>query len=229
MPRAPSARAQQPFLGAGLDTALGVSGLPGSSVLRRVGPKLGLHTVRDLLFHLPRRYQDLREVLTAAELAVQEEGTVVTARLEVVTLRVEQTFRRRLQRTVVSLGDETGEVEATWFGRRYIERRLKEGQWIVVSGRVKQRGFSVSLDNPDFQPDDGSDLLHVGRIVPIYRLSGGLSARTLRAAIRGALDGYGPYPEYLGSLAAEQGLMGIGEAVEAAHYPAGFEQRDRAL
>jgi len=229
VPRAPSARAQQPFLGAGLDTALGVSGLPGSSVLRRVGPKLGLHTVRDLLFHLPRRYQDLREVLTAAELAVQEEGTVVTARLEVVTLRVEQTFRRRLQRTVVSLGDETGEVEATWFGRRYIERRLKEGQWIVVSGRVKQRGFSVSLDNPDFQPDDGSDLLHVGRIVPIYRLSGGLSARTLRAAIRGALDGYGPYPEYLGSLAAEQGLMGIGEAVEAAHYPAGFEQRDRAL
>ncbi|MDQ3491768.1 MAG: ATP-dependent DNA helicase RecG [Chloroflexota bacterium] len=212
-----------------MDTTLGASGLPGASVLRRVGPRLGLRTVGDLLFHLPRRYQDLREVLTAAELVAQEEGEVVTARLEVVSLRVEQTFRRRLQRTVAVLRDETGEVEATWFGRRFIERRLKEGQWIVLSGRVKQRGFSVSLDNPDFQPDDGSDLLHVGRIVPIYRLTGGLSARTLRAAIRGALDGYGPYREYLGSLAAQQGLMGIGEAVEAAHFPEGFDGRDRAL
>lgn len=198
-------------------------------MLRRVGPKLGLHTVRDLLFHLPRRYEDLRESRTAAELTALEEGTVATARLQVVTLRVAQTFRRRLQRTVALLRDETGEVEATWFGRRFIERRLKEGQWIVVSGRIRQRGFAVSLENPDFQPDDGSTLLHVGRIVPVYRLSAGLSARTLRAAIRGALDGYGPFPEYLGSLAAGRGLMGIGEAVEAAHFPQGFVQRDRAL
>lgn len=228
MARARSARAGQAAPGSGLDTSLGASGLPGASVLRRVGPRLGLHTVRELIFHLPRRYQDLREVLTAAELAGQEEGKLVTARLEVVSLRVEQTFRRRLQRTVAVLRDQSGEVEATWFGRRFIERRLKEGQWIVVSGRVKQRGFAVSLDDPDFQPDDGSDLLHVGRIVPVYRLTAGLSARTLRAAIREALDRYGPYPEYLGSVAV-QGLVGIGEAVAAAHFPEGFDGRDRAL
>lgn len=221
-----------------MDTPLGASGLPGASVLRRVGPKLGLSTVRDLLFHLPRRYQDLREVRTAAELATVEEGTVASARLEVVSLRLEQTFRRRLQRTVALLRDETGEVEATWFGRRFIERRLKEGQWVVLSGKVRRRGFSVGLDDPDFQPDDGSALLHVGRIVPVYRLSAGLSARTLRAAIRGALDAYGPYPEYLSSLAdasplggtpGTPRLTGIGEAVDAAHYPEGFDQRDRAL
>ncbi len=229
MARTSAALATGPSSRAGLDTALGPSGLPGASVLRRVGPKLGLHTVRDLLFHLPRRYDDLREVRTAAGLAALEEGTVVTARLQVVALRVEQTFRRRVQRTVALLRDETGEVEATWFGRRFIERRLKEGQWMVLSGRIRQRGFTVSLDDPDFQPDDGSTLLHVGRIVPVYRLSAGLSARTLRAAIRGALDGYGPYPEYLGSLAGSRGLMSIDEAVEAAHFPQGFQQRDRAL
>ncbi len=229
MARASAASSTGPSTRAGLDTALGASGLPGASSLRRVGPKLGLDTVRDLLFHLPRRYEDLREVRTAAGLAALEEGSVATARLQVVTLRVEQTFRRRVQRTVALLRDETGEVEATWFGRRFIERRLNEGQWIMLSGRIRQRGFTVSLDNPDFQPDDGSTLLNVGRIVPVYRLSAGLSARMLRAAIRGALDGYGPYPEYLGALASGRELMGIGEAVEAAHFPQGFEQRDRAL
>jgi len=188
-----------------------------------------VQTVRDLLFHLPRRYEDLREIRTAAGLAALEEGTVATARLEVVALRLEQTFRRRVQRTVALLRDETGEVEATWFGRRFIERRLKEGQWIVLSGRVKRRGFAVSLDNPDFQRDDGSALLHVGRIVPVYRLSAGLSARTLRAAIRRALDDFGPYPEYLPDSAHEARLVGIGEAVDEAHFPRGFEERDRAL
>ena len=72
-------------------------------------------------------------------------------------------------------------------------------------------------------------MLHAGRIVPIYRLTASLTARTLRAAIRDALDRFGPYPEYLADLAAEQGLVDIGEAVEQAHYPDGFDRRDRAL
>jgi ATP-dependent DNA helicase RecG len=213
----------------GFDTPVGASGVPGASVLRRVGPRLAVRTVRDLLFYLPRRYEDLRELRTAAALREVEEGSVATARLELATLRVEQTFRRRVQRTTAVLRDATGEVEAAWFGRRFIERRLKEGDWVVVSGRIRHRGFAVTFDNPEFQRDDGSAMLHAGRIVPVYRLTAGLTARTLRGAIRAALDRYGPYREYLPEVTAANGLTDIGEAVEQAHYPDGFAQRDRAL
>ena len=232
----------------GLDTPIGVSGFAGAAVLRRVGPKLGIRTVRDLLFHLPRRYEDLRELSTARELARIPDGESASARLQVGGIRVAPTFRRRVERTTAHLGDDTGEVEATWFGRRYIKSRLHEGDWVVISGKVRRRGFTSSFDNPEFQPDDGSALLHAGRIVPMYRLTAGLTATTLRRAIREALDKVGTtYPEYLpaearaavdeaGSVLAASGgpttveaSMSIAAALENAHYPETFPARDAAL
>ena len=232
----------------GLDTPIGASGFAGATVLRRVGPKLGIRTVRDLLFHLPRRYEDLRELSTARELARIPDGESASARLQVRGIRVAPTFRRRVERTTAHLGDDTGEVEATWFGRRYIKSRLHEGDWVVLSGKVRRRGFTPSFDNPEFQPDDGSALLHAGRIVPMYRLTAGLTATTLRRAIREALDKVGTkYPEYLpaeartavdeggsadslsGGLASAEAPMPIAAALENAHYPETFPARDAAL
>ena len=67
----------------GPDTPIGESGFAGATVLRRVGPRLGIFTVRDLLFHLPRRYDDLRELSTARELAWVPDGEAASARLQV--------------------------------------------------------------------------------------------------------------------------------------------------
>ena len=107
-----------------LSTPLLRSGLTAAAQLRRAGARIGLGTVRDLLFHLPRRYDDLREMQKLGDLVWTEEGAVVSARVRVAEIHVEPTFRRRVQRTVARLEDETGSIEATWFGRRYIERRL---------------------------------------------------------------------------------------------------------
>jgi ATP-dependent DNA helicase RecG len=218
----------------GPDTKIGESGFTGAQALRRAGPRLGILRVRDLLFHLPRRYDDLRALSTARELAYLPDGLPASARLQVRGIREEQTFRRRIQRTTAHLSDETGEAEAVWFGRRYIKSRLHEGQWIVISGKVRRRGFTTTFDNPEFQPDDGSALLHAGRIVPVYRLTAGLTAATLRRAIRQALDSVAPvYPEYLPPEARAAGVpvptMGISAALENAHYPDDFGLRDAAL
>ena len=239
----------------GLDTPIGESGFVGALALRRAGSRLGIRTVRDLLFHLPRRYDDLRELSTARDLYRIEEGERASARLQIRGIKVVPTFRRHIERTTVYLGDDTGDVEATWFGRRYIANRIKEGQWIVISGKIRRRGFTTSFDNADFQADDGSELLHAGRIVPVYRLSAGLTATTLRRAIRQALDTVGgSYPEYLpaagfgsvaGSAEADRDApapadgrasaagggrpMPIAAALENAHYPEDFVLRDAAL
>ncbi|HET9681837.1 MAG TPA: hypothetical protein VFP19_07345, partial [Candidatus Limnocylindrales bacterium] len=157
-----------------LDVRIGASGLPGATAVSRVRRRLGIETVRDLLFHLPRRYDDLREMRRLGELVWAGEGEAVSARVRVAALHVEPTFRRRVQRTVAQLEDETGSLTATWFGRRFIERRLKAGDRLVVSGRLKRVGRSLTLDNPEFQRDDGAELLHAGRIVPIYRLTTGV-------------------------------------------------------
>ena len=215
-----------------LDADLARSGLAAAAVLRRAGRRLGWTTVRDLLFHLPRRYDDLREMRRLGDLVWGEEGSPVSARVHVVDVRVEPGFRRRTQRTVARLQDESGTIEATWFGRRYIERRLKAGDRVVVSGKLKRFGRRLTLDNPEFQHEtDEADLLHVGRIVPVYRLTAGLTAARLRTAMREALDRAGTsYREYLpDGLLRAAGLPTIAEALEEAHYPSTFEGRDRSL
>jgi ATP-dependent DNA helicase RecG len=215
-----------------LRTPLAHSGLTAAGLLRRAGIRLGWYDVRDLLFHLPRRYDDLRELSKLGDLVWAEEGTVVSARVRVDDVRVEASWRRRVQRTISRLSDETGQIEATWFGRRFIERRLKKGQQIVVSGRLKRFGRSLTIDNPEFQAVEGDgEVLHAGRIVPVYRLTAGLTAARLRVAMREALDRAGyAYPEYLpADLRRGERLAGIAQSIESAHYPESFEGRDAAL
>ncbi len=215
-----------------LSTPLAKSGLTAAGLLRRAGIRLGWYDVRDLLFHLPRRYDDLRELSKLGDLVWVEEGTVVSSRVRVEDIHVEATWRRRVQRTVARLSDDTGEIQATWFGRRFIERRLRQGQEIVVSGRLKRFGRRWTLDNPEFQVVEGDgEVLHAGRIVPVYRLTAGLTAARLRVAIREALDRAGhAYPEYLPDpLRRGEDLVGIADALESAHYPESFERRDTAL
>ncbi len=214
-----------------LDLPLGLSGLAASGVLRRAGHRLGLVTVRDLLFHLPRRYDDLRELRRLADLQPVADGTVVSARVRVTDIRVQQTWRRRVQVTTAFLADDSGTAEATWFGRRFIERRVRAGDELIVSGRLKHRGFGLVFDDPEFQRSDAASLLHVGRIVPVYRLTRGLTAARLRQAMREALDRAGhAYPEYLpDAIRTDEGLTPIPEALEAVHYPVTFDARDAAL
>ena len=211
------------------DAPLATSGLPGASVLRRVGPRIGLRTVRDLLLWLPRRYDDLRILHDLQSLRFVAPDTIVSARATVLRVRAGRTARRGIRVVTADLADATGIAEAQWYGRQYVERRIHEGDDLLFSGKLKKRGATVLLDNPAFQPPDG-DLVHVGRIVPVYRLTAGLPIRTLRGAIRAALDRLPPYDEYLGApIRDELGLVGIGEALSQVHFPDSFEHRDAAL
>jgi ATP-dependent DNA helicase RecG len=214
-----------------LAAQVGLSGIAGVSSLRRPARRMGIETVRDLLFHLPRRYDDLRELRPLAELRDLDDGTVASARVTVLDIAVQQTWRRRVQVTTAHLVDGTGTATATWFGRRFVEKRVRPGDELLVSGRIKHFRGSVVFEGPDFQPADASNLLHVGRIVPVYRLTTGLTANRLRTAVRAALDAAGhAYPEYLPpDIRAREDLPPIADALEAAHYPLTFEARDAAL
>jgi ATP-dependent DNA helicase RecG len=194
--------------------------------------RLGLHTVRDLMFHFPRRYDDFSRPMTLRQLREQVVEGPVSATVEITDLRVEQGFRRRVQRTVARLRDDTGEGEAIWFGRRYVERRLAVGDAVALAGKVEVKGWLPRFQNPEFGPA-GDSALHAGRIVPVYRLTAGVTGPTLRARIRGALDrALRDQPEYLPAdlrrQAAER-LVDVRDAIEWIHFPPDFERRDEAL
>jgi ATP-dependent DNA helicase RecG len=202
--------------------------LPGGSSLLRGLAKLGVTTVADLLTYLPRRYEDRREITLIADLAG---GTSATISARVTDLRVEKTWRRGVQRTIATLVDESGAIDAIWYGRRFIERRLGVGTEIVATGRVKAMGWTKQLEAPEFSPLGGGDQVSAGRIVPIYRLTRGVTALSLRRAVRTLLDQFGadlvdPLPEMV---QLRNGLMPLAQAIEALHWPEEFNLRDAAL
>ena len=202
--------------------------LPGGSSLLRGLAKLGVTTVADLLTYLPRRYEDRREITPIAELTG---GTSATISARVTDLRVEKTWRRGVQRTIATLVDDSGAVDAVWYGRRFIERRLAVGTTIVATGRVKAMGWTRQLEAPEFSSVGGGDQVSAGRIVPIYRLTRGVTALSLRRAVRALLDQFGaelvdPMPQ---SVQARNDLMPLAQAIEALHWPEEFDLRDAAL
>jgi ATP-dependent DNA helicase RecG len=195
--------------------------------------RLGITRVRDLLFHLPRRYDDFSRPMTLRALRDSPPDGPASTVATVVDLRIQPGFRRRVQRTVARLRDETGEGEAVWFGRRYIEKRLQAGMTVALSGKVEVKGWLPRFTSPEFGVA-GEGSLHAGRIVPVYRLTGGVTAQWLRKQMRAVLDAYGKqYPEYLPPTVTRDGdglpLIGIAQAIEAVHYPEDFEARDAAL
>ena len=243
-PDKPGAGARRPAVRPTPETPLVRSGVASVAVARRLG-RLGIETVGDLLFHLPRRYDDFRTPMPLRRLAHETPIEPVSARVRVVDIVVEPTMRRRIHRVRAWLEDESGRGEAVWFGRQYVERRLFAGQEVIVSGKVKVlRGTPRSGTSPHFGEmmvavfqgpafgPVGGQALDTGRIVPVYRLTEGVSAPVLRRAIRRALDDVGAaYPEYRPRdvPGIEAGAPAISRAIEDAHFPDDPEAKDRAL
>ena len=86
--------------------------LPGGSSLLRGLARLGITTAADLLLYVPRRYEDRREITPISDLAG---GSSATISARVTDLRVEKTWRRGVQRTIATLVDDSGAVDAIWY------------------------------------------------------------------------------------------------------------------
>jgi ATP-dependent DNA helicase RecG len=183
----------------------------GSAALAR----LGVTTPREALWYLPFRYDDFSALKAVRELEPDEKQS---ARVRVDSLRVEPGFGKRPQRVIAQLSDETGTAEAIWFGRRYVERRLRTGDEIVVSGKVVQRGWRPQFTSPEFSPV-GHDSVHTARVVPVYHLSTGITQRRLRELLARILEAALPVVEDPLTDAERGALPALADALQAAHFP----------
>ncbi|NLD71655.1 MAG: ATP-dependent DNA helicase RecG [Chloroflexi bacterium] len=196
-----------------------------SNVYQERLARLGLHTIKDLIYHFPRRYDDYSRLQTVNRLRLGDEVTVVG------TVRSAKTWRARSgQRGVsVSLSDGTGVVEARFFGPWYMAQRFRAGNEVVLSGRVDQYLGRLVLNNPEWEPLQ-RELLHTGRLVPVYALTRGIGARRMRGLIKDTLDYWTPriVDPLPAAIREEQGLMGLGKALEQIHFPESTEALQEA-
>ena len=197
-----------------LDTPLGAV-MP--ELRRSLGPlrRLGIETPRQAIFTFPFRYDDFSDLRTLADLVPDEKQS---ARVRVNDVRVEQGFGRRPQRVIAQLSDESGSAEAVWFGRRYVERRLKPGDELVVSGKVTMRGWRAQFTSPDFSPA-GTESIHTARVVPVYRLVAGVTQKRLRELLARILEVGLPLVSDPLTTAERGTMLPLRDALATIHFP----------
>ena len=178
---------------------------------------LGIETVEDLIYHFPHRHDDFRDVRKIAELVPGETQT-----LKATVWEASETGRGRVKNAQAVLGDETGNIRAIWFNQGYLVRTLKPGTTIVISGVPKVYRGRIVFQSPEYDIfNDQEDPLHAGRLVPIYPLTEGLYQRTIRRAVRQALDStIGHVLEYMPQETLRHyDLMGLRKAIRLMHHP----------
>ena len=160
--------------------------------VKGVGPRraeqlarLGIETVEDLLYHIPFRYQDRREIKQICHLQVGDE-TAVSGQIA----RMERRFLARRRRWVLEavVRDETGFLFLLWYHQhRYFQQRYQLGQRVLLYGKV-EKGMKGGkwMIHPDMEPLEEDD--ETARVLPIYNKTTEMTVAAMRRIVHGAVE-----------------------------------------
>jgi len=201
--------------GRGLNASVDVIAGVGKQRVELLG-KLGIKTVRDLLYFYPRRYEDYSTLRTINHLQYGERVSLLATVWEAGGRKTQG--GRHLFRAILS--DSTGTLEVTWFNQPYLEGRIRPGMQILVSGKVEEYLGRLVMNSPEWELVGRTDISNA-RIQPIYALTEGLRQRWLRMTLQRVLAAWAPrVPDVLPvSLRTRYDLLPLARALWDVHLP----------
>ena len=189
--------------------------------------RLGIETVRDLLWHLPVRYEDF-SVVNKIDDAVKGETIVIIGRI--VSVAARRSWKSRKSITEAIIEDDTGQIKAIWFNQRYLSKVLTQGSVFYFSGKVIDF-YGLTLSNPSHERfDEKAESLHFGKLTPIYPSSGKLTQKLLRFFSVSALKKEPNVIEKLDKTYLEkESMFTLPRAVKEIHFPDSQENIEKAI
>ncbi|MFC1987162.1 ATP-dependent DNA helicase RecG [Chloroflexota bacterium] len=196
-----------------------------SSSLATKFSKLGVKTVRDLLYFFPRRHLDYSQRKPISQLAEGMEETIVANVWQAQEIRL---GGRRSTEAIV--GDETGNVRVVWFNNPYLAKKLATNTRLVISGRVSLFKGHYVFESPEWELVEDKEFIHAGRLVPLYALTQGLYPRQVRKLMKEAVDQWAwQVADFLpAELRERQKLLELPQAIRQAHFPEDADMKTRA-
>lgn len=202
------------------------------NVLPGVGPRnalylqrLGIQTLRDMLYHFPRRYDDYTCLKPINRLRYGEIVTVIGT-VQNITSRTIKNGKMHLVEAIVS--DGSAALRVTWFNP-WITKQVTQGQQIVLSGKTDQYLGRLTINNPEWELLD-TQQLNTNRIVPVYPLTANITQRWLRSQMNEVVSYWAPrvddpLPEKI-RVSAE--LIELPTALQQIHFPNSWEDLKQA-
>ena len=187
--------------------------------------KLGVKAVRDLLYFFPYRHLDYSQRKTVSQLTEGDEQTILA---NVWQAREINLGGRRSTEAIV--GDETGNVRVVWFNNPYLAKKLPPNTRLVISGRISLFGGHHVFESPEWELAEDKELVHTGRLIPLYSLTQGLRPRQMRKLMKEVVDQWSwQIDDFLPpDLRTRCGLLELPTAISQAHYPDDEIMRDKA-
>jgi len=198
--------------------------------IKGVGPRrsealelVGIKTLRDLLYHFPRRYLDRSTITPIAKLRAGLDATIVGRVLSLNSVRTRK--RPYLQ---MLIGDDSGQFRCVWFNSaQYIQKIFKPGDLVAMSGKVEYFG-GLQFIHPDYDKLESDDAatLNTARIIPLYPSTAelkkvGLDSRGFRRLLHNIVEKMTWQAEEIlpGALLETLKITGINEALRQIHFP----------
>lgn len=195
----------------------------GFSIQSKKLQKLNLQTISDLLYHIPKRYEDYRNIRAIKGLRI---GELVTIQGKVMSFKNEYRSKRfTMQKMIVS--DNTSEIEVRWFNQNFLLKLFMTGDNISISGTVEMYGRVKCIAVKEYEKvNDFTETVHTGKLIPVYPLTKGLSSKWLRSKISDLLKEPSiQIPEFLPeSILLKYKFPDLKTAFHTIHMPDDFEQ-----
>ena len=193
-----------------------LTGFPGVGEARaKKLEKLGLSTAGDLLAWYPRDYEDRRRIYDIAQAPL--EGRVCVCAVAAEHPRLSR-IRKGLELVQVKVADHTGALHLTFFNQGYVERAIRAGEEYIFYGAVETQGRRRTMVNPIFERAGKQSF--TGCIMPVYRLTAGISNHLLASLARQALPCAAELPETLPQHIRQAHSLAAAEfAVKNIHFP----------
>ncbi|MBI2484189.1 ATP-dependent DNA helicase RecG [Candidatus Uhrbacteria bacterium] len=181
--------------------------------------KLGISTIRDLIFYYPYRFEDFTVRCAIGDLKAH---STVTIQGTVKLLENRRSWRTKRIVTEALISDETGSVKALWFNQPFIVKNIAIGDVVSLSGRTSDNYYDLQLVSPMYEKIiPGREPVHTGRLVPVYSLTAKLHQKQFRNFIKRALLACAEsLVDHLpANILAQEKLLPLPRALEAIHTP----------
>ena len=202
------------------------------TILKGIGPSkakqfenLNIFTLRDLICHFPRGYEDRTRLVTISQLEADR-----PACFKAMVMNTPRTahIRKGLDMTKVQLADHTARLNVTFFNNRYVTDQLQYGKEYIFYGAINGDFSGYSMTNPTFESLDAPPVT-TRRVLPIYPLTAGLSNAAVLKAVNQALAICDVPEEILPEAVRRQyGILPAERAYYAIHQPASMEEAELA-
>lgn len=176
--------------------------------------KLGIFSIKDLLQHYPRRYEDRSQLKTICELS---EGAAEAFRGIITTIR-ESRPRRGLIILRIGVRDSSGTAELVWFNQSFLKGKYKPGMEVVIFGRIERYFGKTQINSPEVEVLEQGER-YGGCVIPVYPASENVSQNLLRQLLKTALDVVSIDENLPQEILEEYGLLGREQALKQIHFP----------